>query len=71
MSSIITPLQFIIGVPVRPHAVIGHSVTPGDQTQGQDDAGPPRQEEHTHTEQDRQEGRKQGAEQKHTDITHT
>lgn len=52
-------------LPVWPRAVISHSVTPGGQSQRQDDTGPSGQEEHTHTQQHRQEGRKQGAERKH------
>lgn len=55
--------------PVRSSVGISHSVTPGNQTQRQDDTGPSRQEEHTHTQQDRQEGRKQSAEQKHISQT--
>lgn len=49
-------------IPVRPCAVIRHSVAPGNQSQRQQDAGPSRQEENTHTQQHRQEGREQSAE---------
>lgn len=57
-------------VPVRPSVVVSHGVTPGDQSQRQDNTGPSRQEEHTHTQHHRQEGRKQGAERAEIHIAH-
>lgn len=40
--------------------VISHGVTPGVETQRQDNTGPSREKEHTNTQQHRQEGGKQG-----------
>lgn len=45
---------------VRTSVVIGDCVAPGAESQRQNDAGPSRQEEHTDTQQDREEGGKQG-----------
>lgn len=45
---------------VRPFVVISHSVTPGGESQRQDNTGPSGQEENAHTQQHRQEGREQG-----------